>query len=114
MSYTEQELYKYVGEKIRRARLAVGINQEELANEVDLQRTSITNIEAGNQKVQTYTLYKIAEALRIPVLSLLPPDSKSSQTNKEDLLSTHRVLVGSGTKSNLSETEKKDILNVLK
>ncbi len=83
MSYSELDFYKSVGEKIRMARQAVGINQEALAIAVDLQRTSITNIEAGNQKVPIYTLYKIAEALRVPVLSLLPNDTKISETDKE-------------------------------
>ncbi len=115
MSYTEEEFYKFVGEKVRIARQAIGINQEALAKEVKLQRTSITNIEAGQQKVQIYTLYKIAEALRVPILTLLPPsDMKKPETDKEDLLLRQEVLVDDGSKSGLSEAEVKDILKVLK
>jgi transcriptional regulator with XRE-family HTH domain len=109
----ELEFYKFVGEKIRIARQAVGINQETLAKKVSLKRTSITNIEAGNQKVQIYMLYKIAEALRIPLASLLPYDAKKSETNKKDLLLRKKVLVDNGKKSSLSETEVEDILKVL-
>ena len=109
----ELEFYKFVGKKIRMARQAVGLNQEELADKVDLQRTSITNIEAGNQKVQIYTLYKISEALRKPMISLLPQDTQNSETNKKDLLLRKKVLADTGKKSSLSKDEVNNILKVL-
>jgi transcriptional regulator with XRE-family HTH domain len=114
MSYLEPDFYKFVGEKIRIARQASGINQDTLAKEVDLQRTSITNIEAGNQKVQIFTLFKIAEALRVPILSLLPHYGNTTETDKENLLLKHQVLVNDGKKAVLSKGEVKDILKVLK
>jgi transcriptional regulator with XRE-family HTH domain len=115
MSYTEAEFYKYVGEKVSIARRAAGKNQRELAKDVELQRTSITNIESGQQKTQIYTLYRIAEALHIPILSLLPPqpEIEKSETNKEDLVSRQEMLVDEGRKRGLSEAEIKDILKVL-
>ncbi len=71
---SESELYEQVGILVRIAREKVGLNQQDLAKLIGLQRTSITNIEAGKQKFQLHTLFNIANALNIPVKSLLPLD----------------------------------------
>ncbi|TDP72992.1 helix-turn-helix protein [Roseateles toxinivorans] len=48
------------------------MTQAGLAAMVDLERTSITNIEKGAQKVSLHVLYKICEVFDANVLDILP------------------------------------------
>lgn len=66
------KLYKTIGENIQRLRSKRDMSQDELAQKVDLVRTSITNIEKGKQKIQIHTLFQIASALGVLVTDLLP------------------------------------------
>jgi transcriptional regulator with XRE-family HTH domain len=73
----EKRLYAALGLRLRRLREAEGgslrkLTQAALAKEVGLERTSITNIERGNQKVPLHVLYRICEVLHVPVSDLLP------------------------------------------
>jgi DNA-binding XRE family transcriptional regulator len=73
----ERRLFREVGQKIRQLREGqIGgrarLTQAELAEMVGLERTSITNIERGNQKVPLHVLYRICEALRAPVSDVMP------------------------------------------
>lgn len=73
----ERRLFKEVGQKIRLLREAQAggqarLTQAELAEMVGLERTSITNIERGNQKVPLHVLYRICEALRVSVSDVIP------------------------------------------
>lgn len=65
-------LYIAVGRMIAAQRKELGLTQAQLASAVSLSRTSITNIEQGNQKVLLHTLYAIAAALGTSLASLLP------------------------------------------
>jgi DNA-binding XRE family transcriptional regulator len=74
----EGRLYKALGERLKvhreRQDTARGkMTQAKLAQEVGLERTSITNIERGNQKVPLHVLYRICEALQVPINEVLPP-----------------------------------------
>lgn len=62
MMATSAELLE-LGQRIRALRRARGLTQEQLAGLVGLERTSITNIESGNQQVTLSKLILIAEAL---------------------------------------------------
>lgn len=72
----EARLYRTLGNKIRELRLdsrrAQRMTQADLANAVGLERTSITNIEKGAQKVPLFSLYRICDALEVPLEELLP------------------------------------------
>jgi len=77
----EKLLYKALGERLRALResqhSARGrMTQAELAQDVGLERTSITNIERGNQKVPLHALYRICHALQVPIGEVLPPLSE--------------------------------------
>ncbi len=66
-------LYSQIGSRIRDARKAKGLSQENLAKEVALERPSIVLIESGRQKLPIDRLYTIAKALEIQLQELLPP-----------------------------------------
>ena len=75
---SEPRLYEIIGENIRRLREqqpAGKMTQGALADAVGLERTSISNIEKGTQKVSVITLYQIAEALNVTLVDLLPRET---------------------------------------
>src|SRR5260370_29919726 len=67
----KRKLYKTIGGKIKIARKSKK-SQQELAGSLNLTRTSITNIEMGNQRVQIDTLWQIADILGVSIQELLP------------------------------------------
>ena len=69
--------YEEVGRRIRDARKRRNppFTQEQLADQVKLTRTSITNVEKGRQKFLLHTLSEIAAALEVHPASLLPESS---------------------------------------
>jgi len=60
-----------VGEKIRKERLKKGIKQIELAKEVGISNTFLSDIETGRGKPSIDTLKKIAVALEINCSELI-------------------------------------------
>jgi transcriptional regulator with XRE-family HTH domain len=68
----DKGLYREIGQNIRAIRDKRKMTQEQLADGVGLQRTSVTNIEAGRQKMLVDTLVLIAAQLGVDPGSLLP------------------------------------------
>lgn len=66
------KLYKIVGGKIREQRDADGVSQTKLGDEVNLLRTSISNIEAGRQRPPLHLLYQLCIALDLELSDVLP------------------------------------------
>jgi transcriptional regulator with XRE-family HTH domain len=75
-------LYKKFGQRVRQNRLLKNLNQSELAQRVGLSRTSITNIERGEQRVLLHHLYALAESLSIAPMELLPPSHELSDEHE--------------------------------
>lgn len=70
-------LYPLLGERLRKLREEREspkgrMTQAELAALVGMERTSITNIEKGAQKVPLHVLYRICEVLDANVVDVLP------------------------------------------
>ncbi len=104
----ETRLYHTIGRRIKEAR-GNKITQEELAHAAGLKRTSITNIEAGNQRIQIHALYMVAKVLQIPVKDLLPDDLEISL---EKLLKEQRFCTLNG--SGLEKLTEKEIQTITK
>lgn len=64
------KINKQLGDKIARVRKAQHMTQEELASKTGVQTATISNIERGETDTSVYTVYKIAEALRLHVKEL--------------------------------------------
>jgi len=75
MAAPQGKFYAILGQRIREARQAASLTQEELAQMVGLTRTSITNIEKGRQPVPAHLLVQIGDAVRSSPAGLLPPTS---------------------------------------
>lgn len=76
---TETLFYLELGKRVRKARKKLDLTQDDLANLLSLNRTSITNIEKGKQRLLAHTLVELANNLKIPVIELLPEIPQNSQ-----------------------------------
>lgn len=82
-AHEEKAFYKAVGSNIRRLREQVrGLSQEKLAKSVGLERTSITNIENGRQKLLLHTASAIAARLGVSVNDLLPVPAETVEIDQ--------------------------------
>jgi transcriptional regulator with XRE-family HTH domain len=70
-------LYREVGRLIGAYRRKKKMSQAELAQHLGHTRTSVTNIEAGRQRIPLDLLFKIAELLHTELSNLLPVSSSS-------------------------------------
>jgi transcriptional regulator with XRE-family HTH domain len=68
------QLYVEIGRRIRQFRESQSprMSQEELAKILGLTRTSITNIEAGQQKITLDSLYLLCERFRVEISDVVP------------------------------------------
>jgi hypothetical protein len=68
-----EQCYKLFGARVALLRVTpVGyVTQEELAQRIGLSRTSIVNIENGNQRVLLYDVQRFAKALGVTTRTLL-------------------------------------------
>lgn len=74
MSRVERaELQKIIGKKIRELREQKGFTQVDLAGKIQgvFDTTNVSRIESGRVSPTLYTLYKIAEALEVPLKDLM-------------------------------------------
>jgi DNA-binding XRE family transcriptional regulator len=63
----ENDIYQMIGRNIYQLRKQRKMTQEFLAHQLQLSRTSISNIEKGKHRIQIHIIYKIAEILCVPV-----------------------------------------------
>jgi transcriptional regulator with XRE-family HTH domain len=65
-------VYTAIGLAIAAARRAKAVSQDQLGSALGLSRGSVSNIEAGRQKVLVHTLLQAAVYLGVPVAQLIP------------------------------------------
>lgn len=70
---SEERLYQLVGERLRKLRTRERLTQAELAAQIGLERTSITNIEKGVQKVPLHILFRACALFKVPITDVVPP-----------------------------------------
>jgi transcriptional regulator with XRE-family HTH domain len=83
-----ERLYKLIGERVRRIRetQTPRMSQEDLARLLDLKRTSITNIERGNQKPTLDTIYRLCERFGLAVQEIIPPVSDVARADERSII----------------------------
>ncbi len=67
----QEDFYVQLGLLIRKARVDAHLTQQELADALFISRTSLTNIEKGNQRILVHTLMDIAHSVGIKPNKLL-------------------------------------------
>ena len=66
-----------LGRAVHRHRIAAGISQEDLADQVSLDRTYISGIERGLRNPTFLVLLRLAEVLKVPVRRLIEHEETS-------------------------------------
>lgn len=69
---SKTDICREVGGLIFKARKAAGLTQVELAERLEVRRSSVANIETGRQNLTLVRLFEIAEAIGVSVPSLIP------------------------------------------
>jgi transcriptional regulator with XRE-family HTH domain len=67
----QDAIYEELGKLIRAARDKANVKQETLADYLNLSRVSISNIEAGKQKIQLHTLLDVTKYLSMDIQEIL-------------------------------------------
>lgn len=77
---SKQKFTTIIGQNIRRLREAKGITQDELSADCHFYRTYINLVEKARRTPSSYSLYRIAKGLKVPISDLYPktvgPDSE--------------------------------------
>lgn len=68
---TEKVLLKKIGNRIKEIRTEKGLSQQELAAELDYEKSNMSRLESGTTNPKIATLYRVAKALNIPLSELL-------------------------------------------
>jgi transcriptional regulator with XRE-family HTH domain len=87
-------------QKLKEAREAVGLSQDEVAKELELPRPAISQIENGNRRVEALELARLAKLYRQP-LSFFADDEPAESPRLQAL---HR------TAKDLSEKDRDEVL----
>jgi transcriptional regulator with XRE-family HTH domain len=72
-TYTITPTTDSIADQVRAMRNARNLSQGELADLIGLSRTSVTNMEAGNQPVSTVMLARIAQVLKFELTLTFTP-----------------------------------------
>jgi transcriptional regulator with XRE-family HTH domain len=67
----EGELQRTLGANLRRYRVARGISQEELADEIGVHRTYLGGVERGERNLTLKSVERIADSIGLEPMSLL-------------------------------------------
>jgi transcriptional regulator with XRE-family HTH domain len=80
VSPVEGELQRRVGKNLRIHRQALGLSQEEFADQVGVHRTYMGGLERGERNLTLKSLERLAQAVGVDPLDLLRhPRSRSSR-----------------------------------
>lgn len=86
MAIDERQLYRYIGQQLRDRRVTLQLTQQQVAREIGVERTSITNIESGHQKLPLSLLYELCDVLGMDVRTVLPAVIDIRATAEEEVL----------------------------
>jgi len=76
------DVSKAFGITLRKLRISKELTQEQLGFDADLRRTYISSLELGEKQPSLTTIYRLANALEIPMSKLLKLVEKELETTK--------------------------------
>ncbi|MGC4087279.1 MAG: helix-turn-helix transcriptional regulator [Polyangiaceae bacterium] len=59
------------GERVKKVRLEQGLSQEDLAEQAELHRNYVSQIECGRRNLSLLNILKLARALKVPASKLI-------------------------------------------
>jgi transcriptional regulator with XRE-family HTH domain len=68
-----EDVRQMVGKNVKRLRVAAEITQAELANRIGVDRAYVSGLELGQRNVTILSLWRVAEALNVPIKSFFEP-----------------------------------------
>jgi hypothetical protein len=82
------EIFKQVGKNIQQIRQSKGLSQVDLVGciEGNIDTTNISRIEQGRTNPTLLTLYRIAQALEVPLIDLVRDSTAKSSRKIEEKL----------------------------
>lgn len=69
----EQSLYRYVGPRLKEARVARGLSAREAGDTIGCSKTAIYAMETGRSRPDLDRIALLADIYTIPIKQLLPP-----------------------------------------
>ncbi|MEO1390247.1 MAG: helix-turn-helix transcriptional regulator [Cyanobacteria bacterium J06634_6] len=72
MNDAERSYHRELGTSLKDARKSANLTQQQLANAMGIQRTSITNKEKGNQAISVWDLVTICRICKADISEMLP------------------------------------------
>ena len=70
----EQQLFIKIGDKIKELRELKNLSQQDLAALCNFEKSNMSQIEAGRTNLTIKTLFKISNALKVPLKDLVSID----------------------------------------
>lgn len=86
MSDDRRMFDKVVGERLREARLTLGVTQSELAIALGVSAVTVARYELGERSLPIAQLPRIAQLLRCPITTLLPGAEREAPAPGADAL----------------------------
>lgn len=68
---SEQNIYKLIGERIKSIRENKGLTQQQVSDECDFEKSTISRIESGRTNITIKNLYKLSKALGVKMKDLV-------------------------------------------
>jgi transcriptional regulator with XRE-family HTH domain len=79
-----EAMYLEFGARVRTLRLGLGLHQEAVAEHLNLSRTSVSNIEAGRQRLLLHQAVALAELFSVHLDDLIPSAGPSLDSTQAD------------------------------
>lgn len=99
--------YRLLAEQIKFERIKKKVSQQDLADHLDLSRTSIINIETGRHRPSLYQVLQIAAYLGIDYFLLIPYQVKKPEASiEEPAIELRDALSDQGTIEELDPTSQ--------
>src|SRR5690606_3374822 len=80
----KQDISKYVGQQIRKYRLANKMTQKELGLKIGVKHNTISAYENGTNEPEQNVLFAIAKALNVSINDLFPPIDGFTESDDEE------------------------------
>ncbi len=85
------DLDKFIGQRIRAARLAIGLSQEGLADKIGLTFQQVQKYEKGVNRIAAGRLYQVAQVLGCPLLWLYGMDQDTGVVPTPNQMLAERI-----------------------
>jgi transcriptional regulator with XRE-family HTH domain len=99
-----------LGQRIKEARETQKLLQKDVYEQLDMKKSTYSDIETGHVGVSVETLNKIAEVLKVPIVKLLG----IKDSNIQYISNNQNILVSQNHSGNLTIQLNKDFLDQLK